>query len=67
MIVSVNGLDPAGAAEGERLAIDGFELGAAVTVKLTVFELPPPGGGLATVTEKLPDVPRSDALRTIVS
>jgi hypothetical protein len=44
----------------------GIGMLAGDTLKLTVFELPPPGGGLVTTTGKLPAVARSDALRIIV-
>jgi hypothetical protein len=38
-----------------------------VTAKFAVFEVPPPGGGLATTTGKLPAVARSEALSVMVS
>lgn len=67
LMVSVSGLDPACAVEGERVVIDGCGLGAAVTMKLKALELPPPGEGLMTTRGKLPAVARSDALSEMLS
>jgi hypothetical protein len=52
---------------GDKPVIDGWGLSAAVTVKLTDCELPPPGGGLFTMRGKVPTAARSEALRFILS
>src|ERR1035437_8075920 len=45
---------------------DGVGTLAGDTLKLTGFELPPPGGGLVTTSGKLPAIARSVALTVIV-
>ena len=40
---------------------------AGVTLKLTVFEVPPPGDGFITTTGKLPVAFRSEALNVMLS
>ena len=57
--VVLPGDNPVGTAGTGRLA--------GATLKLPLFELPPPGGGLVATTGKLPAVERSDGLRVIVS
>ena len=52
LMVSVSGLDPAVAEAGERLDIEGwgFITMTGVSMKLTMFDVPPPGDGLVTST-----------------
>jgi hypothetical protein len=59
LIVSVMGLLPAAAEEGDTLVTVGTGLAVACTVKSTGDELPPPGAGLETITGKAPALARS--------
>ena len=53
LMVKVCAAAPAVAEAGESVVIVGTWL---LTVKLTVFEAPPPGAGFVTITGKVPAV-----------
>jgi hypothetical protein len=68
LISRVKGPLPAPPEAGVRPVITGTGFDdAADTVKLAGVELPPPGGGLITITGKFPASARSETLRTIDS
>lgn len=67
LIVSVMGLLPAGAEEGDTPVTVGSGLAVACTVKKTGDEFPPPGAGLETVTGKVPAIVSSPAGTVAVS
>ena len=66
LIVRVTAVLPAATLEGESELTEGTGL-TAVMVKATVFEVPPPGVGLTTVTFALPAVVRLEAGTIAVS
>jgi 3D (Asp-Asp-Asp) domain-containing protein len=59
--VSVNAAEPAVTPVGDKVVIVGTGLFAAVTLKLTEFDVPPPGVGFVTVTGGVPTVVTSAA------
>ncbi len=65
--VSVNAVEPAVAVDGCRVVIAGVGLFAAVMVKFTALDVPPPGVGLVTVTGAEPAVAMSVARIAAVS
>ena len=67
LMVKVNAPDPATAVAGSSAVIAGTGLFAAETVKVTAFEAPPPGVGLATVTGSDPAVATSVARMAAIS
>ena len=65
--VRLNAAEPAVALVGCSVVIVGVGLLAAVTVKLTALDVPPPGEGLVTVTGGVPAVAMSEARMAAVS
>jgi len=65
--VSVKAPEPAVAVAGCRVVIAGTGLLAAVTVKVTALDVPPPGDGLVTVTVGVPTLAMSEASMAAVS
>ena len=59
--ISVNAPVPALVVFGESEVIAGTGFGAAVTVNVTTFDVPPPGAGFVTVTEGVPALATSPA------
>ena len=65
--VRVKADEPAVALAGESLVMAGAGFRAAETVKVTMFEVPPPGVGLVTITGNDPIVATSDGRIAAVS
>lgn len=57
--VNVNAIEPAATLVGEIFVIVGTGFDAAVTVKFSVFDAPPPGVALVTMTAGVPTVATS--------
>src|ERR1700753_969709 len=60
LTVSVNAAEPAAMVDGESVVIVGTGLFAAVMVKVTELDVPPPGVGFVTETGGGPAVAKSD-------